>query len=416
MSSDRQRLEWQPPQRPRWIERLNAHAIAAGDARDLIPLDGEALLHTARAGCSLSDFGGGMWRKHFDILIKSLNEESDLHVAGRVITRSEILRSLRNRLQLTKLWQDQPNILEHPLPPAIFVLGSPRSGTSILFELLSCDPQSRAPLMWEMLHPAESLTGEDRRRVGDATTQFWHDVQPEYETMHANSGDLPNECIFITMNEFLSDAWGGSHLIPTYEAHLLAADHRPAFRFHQRVLKTLQQRQNGDRWLLKAPSHLAQLGALFDVYPDAHVIQTHRDPLRTVPSTLSLLGTLKWMRCNNIPMTKLAPLITAGQAGSYQRELSQRESGDLNDDRFVDVRYSDLMTDALGTIDSIYQRLGWTLTASTRGAMMEYLKRKPKNSRGRHRYSLAEFGLDADEERRRYAFYCDRFNIPAEED
>lgn len=407
-------LSWSPPQRPRWVDRLNAHATAAGAARHLISLDGAEMLQTARAATGLDDFGGGAWRLHYDVLVAALENESSLHLAGRIITRTEILRSLRNRLQLVALWKARPEILEPELLPPVFIVGSPRSGTSILLELLACDANNRAPAMWEMLHPAAAVQGDEMRAVGDATTQFWHDLQPEYESMHANSGDLPNECIFITMNDFLSDAWGGPHVVPSYEAHLFTSDHRPTYAFHRDFLRTLQQRRSGSRWLLKAPSHLAQLAALFAVYSNARIIQTHRDPLKTIPSTLSLLGTLKWMRCEHVDLGRLAQWIARGQAASYEREIAQRRDGTLPDDRFVDVRYTDLMTEPLAAIENIYERLGWDLDASTARAMADYLRRKPKGAHGEHRYTLEEMGLDAAAERRRFEFYRDRFRVPEE--
>ncbi len=407
-------VTWKPPPRPRWVERLNAHADAVGGARGLVSLDGEEMLYTASRSCGLADFGDGEWRRHYDVLVASLEEESSLHLTGRTVTRAEILRSLRNRLQLTALWKNRPEIRNTEFAPVTFIVGSPRSGTSILHELLACDPAARAPAMWEMLHPVEAIDGDALRRIGDATTQFWHDIQPQYETMHANSGDLPNECIFITMNDFLSDAWGGPHLVPSYEAHLFTSDHRPTYTFHRDVLRTLEQRERGQRWLLKAPSHLAQLRALFAVYPRARIIHTHRDPLKTLPSTLSLLGTLKSIRCDNVDIAKLASLIARGQAASYEREIRQRADGTLPDDHFVDVRYADLITAPLGTIEAIYQSLGWPLADETRAKMADYLQQKPKGSRGSHRYSLAEMGLRADNERERFRPYTQRFKVPEE--
>lgn len=407
-------LPWQPPPRPRWVERLNAHGDAAGGARHLVSLDGAEMRRTAQATTGLDDFGDPGWSLHYEVLVAALENESSLHLAGRLIARTEILRSLRNRLQLAALWKERPEILRAALAPPVFIVGSPRSGTSILLELLACDRHNRAPAMWEMLHPAEALRGEEARAVGDATTQFWHDLQPEYETMHANSGDLPNECIFITMNDFLSDAWGGPHVVPSYEAHLITSDHRPTYRFHRDVLLTLQQRHAGRRWLLKAPSHLAQLAALFAVYPEARIIQTHRDPLKTIPSTLSLLGTLKWMRCERVDLGRLAQWISRGQAASYEREIAQRRDGTLPDGRFVDVRYADLVTEPLATIESIYEQLGWPVEASSLRAMAEYLRHKPKGARGEHRYSLESMGLDAATEQRRFAFYRERFRVPEE--
>ena len=204
-------MAWAPPPRPRWVERLNAHGAAVGGAAELVSLDADELIETARRATGLEDFGGDSWRPHYEVFLEALAREAQLHLAGRLMARTEILRTLRNRLRLAALWQRRPEILEEEIDPPAFVVGSPRSGTSILHELLALDTSSRAPLMWEMQHPVESLESDAFRAIGDAETTFWHDLQPEYETMHANSGELPNECIFMTLHEFLSDHWSGCH-------------------------------------------------------------------------------------------------------------------------------------------------------------------------------------------------------------
>ena len=409
-------MPWSPPPRPRWVERLNAHAAAVGGAAALVSLDPGELQETARTTTGLSDFGGSEWHTHYEVFLDALARESELHLAGRLIVRTEILRTLRNRLKLADLWRRQLAILDEPLDAPIFVVGSPRSGTSILHELLALDPANRSPLMWEMEHPIEALAGEELRGVGDAVTTFWHDLQPEYETMHANSGDLPNECIFITLHEFLSDHWGGCHVVPSYERYLAKADLRPAYRYHRRFLQTLQQRDRRERWLLKAPSHLFQLRALFDVYPEARVIQTHRDPLKTIPSALSLMSTLKWMRCENVDLKVAAARTSAGFEYVYRDEIEQRANGGLPDDRFVDVRYHDLIADPGGTVRSLYERLGWPLPPELEPSVGDYVVNKARGSRGAHRYSLADWNLDAPTESARFAFYRTRFGIPEERD
>ncbi|MGI9590241.1 MAG: sulfotransferase family protein [Myxococcota bacterium] len=408
-------MAWTPPARPRWVARLNAHGAAVGDPAALVSLDPEELLATAREGTGLDDFGGEAWRPHYDAFLGALAEEAHLHLAGRIVARSEILRTLRNRLRLASLWKRRPEILEEEIAPPVFVVGSPRSGTSILHELLALDTSSRAPLMWEMEHPVESLEGDRLRAVGHAETTFWHDLQPEYETMHANSGELPNECIFITLHEFLSDHWGGCHPVPSYEQYLAHTDQRPAYRYHRRFLQTLQQTDRRERWLLKAPSHLFQLAALFDVYPEARVIQTHRDPLKTLPSTLSLTATLKWMRSDHVELAGLGPRMAGGYAWVYQQEIEQRASGALPDERFVDVRYHDLVSDPADTVCGLYERLGWPLPADLEQRVRDYVAAKPRGGRGAHPYDLADWDLDAGAERERFAFYEERFAVPPED-
>jgi hypothetical protein len=408
-------MTWQPPQRPRWAERLIEHGCAIGGAANLVSLDPDELVETAGRSTGLSDFGGDAWREHYQVLSRALEEESSLHLVGRVLVRMELLRTLRNRLELAALWREKPEILEARIERPAFIVGSPRSGTSILHELMAQDTASRAPAMWEMFHPVEAVTGEDLGASADQVVKFWHDLQPEYETMHANSGYLPNECIFITMHEFLSDHWSGNHVVPSYEKHLRASDQRPAYEFHKRLLKTLQLRGDSERWLLKAPSHLFRMRALLDVYPDARIIRTHRDPTKTLASAISLMGTLKWMRCSEVDMSRAPAQLAFGYAYIYRQEIEQRAGGMLPDAQFIDVRFEDVVRDPVGTVEEVYRALEWPIDDEIRARIAEYARRKPRGSRGVHEYSLAGIGLDAAEERERYRFYMDRYGLEPED-
>ena len=405
---------WTPPPRPEWVERLIACGESVGGAQRLVSLDPDELIATATARAGLEDFGGGAWQEHYGILVDALEKESGLHLPGRVLVRTELLNSLDNRLRLHELWKRRPEILETEIDPPVFIVGSARSGTSILHELMDCDPRNRAPAMWEMRHPVDALEGATLRQNADTLEKFLADLQPEYAAMHTNSGEAPNECIFITANEFLSDVWGGSHVVPSYDGHVHRTDHRGAYRFHRRFLQTLQQRSRADRWLLKAPSHLSQLPALFDVYGEARVIHIHRDPLKTIPSTLSLLGTLKRMRCQQIDMLPAAPLVSRGLAENFQREIEMRSSGKLPDESFVDIRYHDLMGDPVAAIGGVYKKLGWDFPQELQNAISAYAEQKPKAAAGAHRYSLEQFGLDPATERERFRFYQERFDVPIE--
>jgi hypothetical protein len=401
-----------------WVERLNAHGDAVGGPQHLVGLDPEELIAVATASTGFEDFGPPTWRPHFDLLLDALEREGDLHLVGRLMARTEVLRSLRNRLELAARWEAQPAILDQPVGAPVVVIGMARSGTSILHELLACDPAHRAPLTWELLHPNHGPG--DAEYWGDATHAVWHDVQPEYEAMHHNAGDLPNECIFATMNEFLSDHWGGVHEVPSYSMHLATADHTDAYRYHRRILQTLQTLQAretgkaGERWLLKAPSHLGTLDALFAVYPDARIVHVHRDPLKTVPSTLSLMATLKWMRCRHTDPVATAPLLAFGFGALLDSVIEGRAAGRLPDDQFADLRYADLLTDPVGALGGAYDRFGWELSEETRAAVLAHLAARPQGAHGPHQYSLEDFGLDAAEERARFAAYQAHYAVPDE--
>jgi len=221
-----------PPERPGWLDRLIAHGPAVGGAEYLVSLDAQELIDTAIASTGgLDDFGDDFddvdWRKWYELLVCSLDTESSLHLAGRLMARHDVLRCLRNRLLLADLWKRRPEILASELLPPSFVIGMARSGTSILSELLALDETARTPKMWEMLHPVESTQDDRLRPAGHAQTVMMEDLAPEYATMHENSGDLPNECIFIMANTFLSDQWSGCHEVPSYAKETVLADYRP---------------------------------------------------------------------------------------------------------------------------------------------------------------------------------------------
>ncbi len=414
-------MAWEAPPLPDWVQHLNAHGDAVGGALNIVSLDPDDLLATARASTGLTDFGADTWRPHYAVLVEALQSEARLTTAGRLVARTELLRALRQRLLLAQAWARDPTILDEPVIAPVFVVGTGRSGTSLLHELLSLDPANRVPLTWELFHPGEAVGDEETvaaaRAAGHEVHAFWADLQPAYAAMHHNDGDEPNECIFATMLEFLSDQWGGTYDIPTYSGHLVGADHTEAYRYHRRVLQTLGRARppvEGGGWVLKAPSHLAQLRTLFAVYPDARVVQLHRDPLKTVPSTVSLMGTIRSMRCADVSVAGLAPLISLGYSLMLDDTMDARASGALPDDRFVDVRYADLLADPGSTLVGLCSRLGRLAPDDFAVTVADHVARRPKGAHGEHRYSLEDMGLDPARERERFRRYQQAYDVPDE--
>lgn len=417
MELSRPAVPWTPPEPPPWRARLDAHGLAVGGAEHLVSLDPEDIVRTACASTGLDDFGPDTWRGHFDVLVRALDTEARLTVAGRLVARTELLRALRQRLFLAAAWSASPAILDTPIVAPVFVVGTGRSGTSILHELLALDPSNRVPRTWELLHPGEAAgpAAATARRAGHDVHAFWADLQPAYASMHHNDGDEPNECIFATMLEFLSDQWGGTYDIPTYSAYLVATDQTSAYRYHRRVLQTLQQHERADRWVLKAPSHLGQLRTLFAVYPDARIVQIHRDPLKSVASTIDLMGTIRSMRGDAVAVDALTPWITVGYAHMLDDTMDSRASGVLPDDAFVDVRYADLMTDPVATVRAVYRDLGIAAPAQLDASVRGHLAARPQGAHGVHRYELRDTGLDPVAERRRFARYQATYDVPDED-
>jgi hypothetical protein len=238
-------------------------------------------------------------------------------------------------------------------------------------------------------------------------------VVPEFLAIHETTSGGPDECVVGMQHEFTSQVWSAPHRAPNYDGWLMGSGMTQGFRFHRRLLQHLQWKTPG-RWLLKAPTHLACLPTLFAEYPDAQVIQTHRDPLKLMASTADMMATLRWQRSDRVDYDEYVEGIAFGYPFLLDMVIDQRATGVVPDDRFVDVRFADLMQDHIGTIGAIYDQLGIELTDEAAGRMRAYLDARPKDRHGAHSYRFEDLGLDRDEMRTRYAAYMDRFAVAEE--
>jgi hypothetical protein len=293
-----------------------------------------------------------------------------------------------------------------------------RSGTTVLHELLALDPEFRAPLTWELLHPGLPtadgvMSVRSRETMTDAEHTFWNIITPEYQTMHENRADAPNECGEGLLHDFRSTTWSGKYNVPNYDLWLALSDQEPLFTFHRRLLKLFQFGAAG-RWLLKDPMHLARLPSLFTAYPDARVVITHRDPMKVLPSVASLMSTLRWQRSDFVNDQRIIRLLLRSYPILLNQLIENRESGAIPDDRVVDVRYADLMTDPLSTLAMVYEQLGMEVTSAHRSRASTYLAARPKDRHGSHNYAFDDLGLQRQQVEDSFRPYRDQYDVPRE--
>jgi hypothetical protein len=410
---------WQPQTRPGWVTKLNLIGQNRGSPASFISLDEDSLIEAAQTATGLVDFGGDEWREPFRLLIGDLDELAELTLAGRMMARSELIRSLMVRLQMAEVERLHPEILDQPVDAPIFITGMGRTGTSILFELLAEDPAFRAPMAWELRYPSpppETATRDTDPRIAMATadTGMWVEITPEFLAIHETHPDGPDEDSSGQIHEFTSPVWTATHRAPNYEAWLQGSGMTQAFRFHRRLLQHLQWKDPG-QWILKAPSHMSCLPSLFAEYPDARVIMTHRDPVKVLASTANMLATLRWQRSDRVDHEEIAQTIGFGYPILLDMVVQQRDSGEIPGDRFVDVRFADLMADHLATIRGLYEQLGLELTDEAAGRMRSYIEGRPKGRHGASNYRFEHMGLDLASTRAMFAGYMARFDVPEEE-
>ncbi|BCS52917.1 sulfotransferase [Geobacter sp. SVR] len=402
------------------LPRINAFSrIALHDGRQFFSLDPEVLLAKSRRLTGLDDFGGDSFHEPFRILLRSFEADADLNLIGRICVHSEIVRMLCNRLRIAEDRRRNPAIAEQPIRRPLFITGLPRSGSTFLHTLLAQDPRCRAPQIWEVMNPSpppKRDSYDSDPRIARTERQLkWLDVlMPEFEKFHLIHARYPQECIAITDHSFMSYVFESMYQVYSYRAWHDRQDKRPAYAFHRQFLQQLQWRCPGTHWVLKAPSHLMALDALLQVYPDADIVQTHRDPLKVLPSCASLAQVLRAPFTNRFKREGIGLEVSLRWEGSTRLALELRRDNPALEKRFFDVRYPDLKRDPMEVVRGIYRHFERELTSEAEAAMQRFVAENPKDKHGIHRYTLEEFGLDRETEWNRFRFYTDQYGIAPE--
>ncbi len=403
-----------------WVVNINALGKGLGDdGRSMISLNPDSIMRAAVEATGLSDFGDDWFRDLFNALCKSLEEESQLTLLGRVMARHEVQLLLQNRLMIEDTLKKNPEILEQEIKDPIFVCGLGRSGTTVLHEMLSVDPAHRVPQLWEMWHsvpPPESASysNDPRIAIADREINLQTAIDPDFSTMHVSGGNKPNECIFIFALQFLGDIFVGQYNIPSYAAAIATKDLTPVYEYHKKVLQLLQWKHKGERWVLKCPAHIGRLNFLFNVYPDARIVVTHRDPLRVMSSMSNLITHLKAMRSEAGAGEGDMMMASFGQQMLLERYMQLQDELQDKSNQIFDLRYQDLVTNPLATLETVYNHWQLPFSDEAQQGIKAYLAANPQAKHGKHKYSFDETGLNLEEERAKFLPYQQRYDVPSE--
>ena len=376
-------------------------------------LDADSLHRAAYRRAGSSHYGSWDFAEPLERLLKSYHDEAALTTLGRITVRELLVSLLDNLLRMEAERAANVEIERQRIVAPVFIIGLPRTGTTHLHGLVSEDRANRAPATWEVMYPAASRSPDDvaRARAQAETRLNWADrLAPEFMRIHPIAADLPQECIAITAQAFMSIQFHTTHDVPSYQDWFENASQRLAFDFHHRFLQHQQAKSLGSRWVLKAPGHLFALEGLLERYPDARIIHTHRDPLRVMASMASHATVLRRAFSDSADPHKIAADWADRWARALERFLAVRDRAPPS--QFLDVNFESIESDPLGTVERVYAFLGWPLTSDARTAMQNFLAANPKNKHGVHSYTLEQFGLTRSGEMLRFRNYCERFRIP----
>lgn len=398
------------------------------DLADACPLDEEALLAQARVETGLDDFGAESFLEPLRVLLAAYRDEAGFSAMGRVTIHTQLLQLLKNRLLIEDLIARHPEILDERIERPIIIAGLPRTGTTHLQNMIAADPNLRSLAYWESIEPvlaaSEAATlepGAPDPRIArtDGSLAFLTQALPHFPAMFDIGTHHAHEEINLLAIDFSTLYFDTMAPIPSWRSHYLATDQTPHYAYLERVLQVLQfvrpQPQAGGartRWILKSPQNLEQFGPLMNVFPDATVLVTHRDPVAVTASMATMLSYVSWLSAETVDTHRIGQYwlgILEDLLGAAVRDRDL-----LPADQSLDVHFDEFMADEWSMLERIYALAGQPFTAATQVSLRSYLDGHARNRHGRLRYDLADFGYDEADLRRRFAPYVERFSVTPE--
>jgi hypothetical protein len=381
-------------------------------ARELVV---DELIAAARRRTGLERFDRETFREGLGILVSDINrDERPDPLVER--TREVLLKALTDRLKTTAWLEGRPELLERPIERPIFVFGVPRTGTTLLSNLLAADPAHRSPLTWEIDNPVPPATTatlytDPRALAALEAERKMLAARPEMGKYYRSSAIYPNECVFIMAHDFKTLMWESRGVLPNYRDWIFQTDVTSAYEYHKRFLQLLQAEAPGV-WNLKMPSHALNIPTILKVYPDARLIWTHRDPVTATSSFCSLI-TLAHQGFRGKVDVEWLSRNCPWQAVQHANRIMDARAA-IGEDRIIDVHYADLMRKPLETMRGVYKSLGEDFSPAAEAGMQAWLKDNPQDKFGKHEYKLERFGLTEQGVRQLFERYLSRYEVERE--
>ena len=386
-----------------------------------------------KSHCVLRDAEDEEWHESFHRLTNALQHEANLTMLGRVVAQGQIMGILETRGRLLEEFaKEEKEISNESLSTAdfvdpIFIVGLPRTGTTLLSRLLALDPANRAPMLWEYMSPVpkppcppplnasasdlEAYHQETKVRVAEEQWKLdqYKSLAPGLDAMHPLEATTPEECIIIMNYVMDSEQVAVTYPIHEYMQWLLKLDsHVKALKWNRRVLRHLQRDDpHGPRqWVVKTPYYLAMMDDIRKVFPNAKIIHTHRDPAQSILSVSSVVAKLHGIVTNDIDLNRIGSRQAEIHEVMVEKALKVRkqwaeeaeQDGEAESNcgfRVLDMHLEDLQKDPIGTVNNIYKGLfGAELSPEAAGLMKNWLKENPRTKHGTHRPTMQEFGLE----------------------
>jgi hypothetical protein len=370
------------------------------------PGDVDEVLHReAVIATGLVDFGDDHYREGLGRMLFDLERATGGGEAFRVAAANTAQGALVGRLYSQRGWTERPDVLKVPIVSPVMIVGSPRTGTTMMHKLLSMEDRFQVLQSWLISYPMARPTRErwaDYPEFKAATADI--ESQPEHRHLtHFVAAEEADECLMLVNQSFVSVMFGARFSLAAYDEWMVAQDWTVSLRRHADNLRLIGADEPRRRWLLKNPSYVLAMRELLSVYPDARVVWMHRDPQQAMGSLVDLL----WANYGGNLSERVArelPLWAEGMRRTQEVRFD-------HDEAFFDVDYELLTADPLRVATRLLEWLGMDMTSETRGRMRWWLEQNPQGKRGVHRYAPAELGVSEEAVHLLFAPYIERYGL-----
>lgn len=409
--------DYERPYRPLPVALLNAAGRAASRVGVGGQLDVDSMVAKARRRTGLSSFGDEWFMEPLSVLVRSINEEADLTLLGRLIQRRRIEGALATRLRVEELLRRRPEIRDIDLGRIVVIAGLQRTGTTTLHRLIASHPEMRAVAAWEGLNPMplpREEPGDPHARIRQALVaeRAIAYLAPAFFAVHPAEHDAPEEDVLLLDVSFMSQSAEATMHVPTYARWLEGQDHTRTYEELRTLLQVLHWQHPRLNWVLKTPHHMEYLDVVLKVFPTATIVQTHRDPLKTIPSFCSMVAHGRGLFSDRVDPREIGSHWLAKTARLVEVTARVRQAADPP--RFLDVSYYDLIDNPMAELAKVYERAGIPFGPDARQAAERTASRNVQHRYGRHVYDAGSFGLTREAIEDRMAPYRQRHGVPVE--
>ncbi len=377
------------------------------------PLDAESLLRHGRSKCRSQGVVPFEFEEAFNTLVDSINREARLSSIGLAIQRMRLANALANHFKVTEFLASNPRVNEVDLGKIVLIAGLQRTGTTLLQRLLASHSQIRGISPTSAMNPVATTNPGLRERLApymaERTVSY---LAPHFKAIHPVDTSAPEEDVLLLDLCFMSQTPEATMHVPRYSTWLEEQDHTGAYEFFAKLLKIRCLLEPSRVWVLKSPHHLEYLDTFLSIFPSATVIQTHRDPLKTIPSFSSMVCHARSIFSDHVDPTEVSEHWFRKVERMARRSMCIRAA--LNEENFVDVQYHELIDDPVGILSKICSDAGIEFTKKDEDNAQECLRLNRKDRFGEHVYDTTDFGLDREMIEGRLGFYREHYAIPYE--